>query len=109
MATTPSAPTLSAPSPAPASLVTNSGWRVRAAQTLMSVNTRTGVTIKRIYSIYMFLPRRDSLIVGLIVEVMHSVLTKKAGLPKMNIIANVLMAYSSHGRQTLVNKLFILI
>ena len=48
VASTPCAPTLSARSPAPASLVTGSGWRVRAAQTLMNVNMRTGVRIKSI-------------------------------------------------------------
>ena len=33
-------------------------------------------------------------------EAMPSVLTKKAGVPKMNIIVNVMMVYLSHGRQT---------
>ena len=107
VASTPCAPTLSARSPAPASLVTSSGLRVRAAQTLMSVNTRTGVRIKRI--IFTFWQRRDSLIAGLIVEVMLSVLTKMAGVHKMNIIANVWMAYLNHGRQTWVKKLFFIL
>ena len=45
-APTPSAPTVSAHSSAPVSLDTSCGQQARAAQTLMSVNTRTGVRIK---------------------------------------------------------------
>ena len=47
VAPTPSAPTVSARSPAPVSLDTSCGLRARAAQTLTSVSTRTGARIKR--------------------------------------------------------------